>query len=115
MGIPADSLKRRSGTASGSEVPGSTLATTMVRGMHAHFAKLASRVALLRGIAEGEGSYVGPACVTRRRSSDPQQLARMAGECSCPNCGFWHESRKVHRIWRWVAPVVLLRKKAAVG
>ena len=51
----------------------------------------------------------------RRRSSDPGQLARMGEECSCPNCCAWHDNRKVHRVWRWIAPVVPLRKKAAVG
>ncbi len=51
----------------------------------------------------------------RRRSSDPRQLARMGGECSCPNCCFWHDNRKVHRVWRRIAPVIPLRKKAAVG
>jgi MoaA/NifB/PqqE/SkfB family radical SAM enzyme len=50
----------------------------------------------------------------RRRSSDPQQLARMGGECSCPNCCFWDDDRRVYRVWRWIAPLVPSRKKAPV-
>ena len=50
----------------------------------------------------------------RRRSSDPQQLARLGGECSCPNCCFWHDNRRVYRVWRWIAPLVPSRTKAPV-
>jgi radical SAM protein with 4Fe4S-binding SPASM domain len=42
----------------------------------------------------------------RRRSLDPQQLARMGEECNCANCCHWNDNRRVHRVWRWLAPLM---------
>ena len=50
----------------------------------------------------------------RRRSSDPRQLERMTGQCNCSNCCLWRDNRKVHRAWRWIAPLVRQRKRAAL-
>jgi MoaA/NifB/PqqE/SkfB family radical SAM enzyme len=51
----------------------------------------------------------------RRRSSDLRQLARMGQECNCANCCHWHDNRRVHRVWRWFAPLTPRGRKAAIG
>ncbi|MGD0013153.1 MAG: hypothetical protein ABSD56_01825 [Bryobacteraceae bacterium] len=58
--------------------------------MRAQYAKLAGRVALLRGLAEGERAYVGPAYVTV------------------------DTTRRCSSVWRWIAPLVPSREKAPV-
>jgi len=52
----------------------------------------------------------------RRRASDIRQLARMGQgqECNCANCAQWYDNRKVHRVWRWLAPLKPSRRAAAV-
>jgi MoaA/NifB/PqqE/SkfB family radical SAM enzyme len=49
----------------------------------------------------------------RRRSSDPRLLAQMGPECNCANCCHWHDNRRVHRLWRYIAPLTPRSRKAA--
>jgi MoaA/NifB/PqqE/SkfB family radical SAM enzyme len=51
----------------------------------------------------------------RHRSSDLGQLARMGQECNCANCCHWHDNRRVHRVWRWLAPLTPRGRKTAIG
>lgn len=51
----------------------------------------------------------------RRWSSDLRQLAQMGQECNCANCCHWHDNRRVHRVWRWFAPLTPRGRKAAIG
>lgn len=50
----------------------------------------------------------------RRRSSDPRQLERMTGQCNCSNCCLWRDNRRVHRIWRCIAPLVRRKNRVAI-
>jgi hypothetical protein len=36
----------------------------------------------------------------------------MGEDCDCANCCYWHDNRRVHAIWRRVAPFVPRAKKA---
>ncbi|MFB3778752.1 MAG: radical SAM/SPASM domain-containing protein, partial [Bryobacteraceae bacterium] len=40
----------------------------------------------------------------RRRSVDLRQLAAMGEDCNCSNCCYWHDNRRVHAVWRRLAP-----------
>lgn len=42
----------------------------------------------------------------RRRSSNPDTLAGLGQVCNCANCCNTRESLRVHRLFRWLAPLV---------
>jgi len=41
----------------------------------------------------------------RRRSSSAEGLMSLRGRCNCSNCCMWKDNRRVHRVFRWFAPL----------
>lgn len=41
----------------------------------------------------------------RRRSASVAGLGSMQDDCDCANCCLWTDNRRVHRVYRWFAPL----------